>query len=104
MVLKQDAYAYSHLFKDAWHIRVDGAHCRNVQEGLEREWLVTNGLGGYAAGSVVGAATRSYHGLLVAALRPPVGRMVLVAKIDEEVLMPGGEQLLLGVNEYQGGT
>jgi predicted glycogen debranching enzyme len=104
MVLKQDAYAYSHLFKDAWHIRVDGEHCRNVQEGLEREWLVTNGLGGYAAGSVVGAATRSYHGLLVAALRPPVGRMVLVAKIDEEVLMPGGEHLLLGVNEYQGGT
>ena len=83
---------------------MDGEHCRNVQEGLEREWLVTNGLGGYAAGSVVGAATRSYHGLLVAALRPPVGRMVLVAKIDEEVLMPGGEQLLLGVNEYQGGT
>ncbi|BCL80232.1 glycogen debranching protein [Ktedonobacteria bacterium brp13] len=106
MVLKQDASAssaYSHTLLDAWHIRADSALCHDVQAGLEREWLVTNGLGGYAAGSLVGATTRSYHGLLVAALRPPVERTVLVAKIDEEVLMPGGTQLSLGVNEYQGG-
>ena len=48
----------------------------------EREWLVTNGLGGYAAGSIGGARTRRYHGLLVAALKPPVERTVLVAKLD----------------------
>ncbi len=47
--------------------------------GLRREWLVTNGLGGYASATVAGVLTRSYHGLLVAALEPPVARTVLVA-------------------------
>ena len=46
---------------------------------LRREWLVTNGLGGYASGTVAGVNTRRYHGLLVAALAPPVERTVLVA-------------------------
>lgn len=50
-----------------------------------KEWLVTNGLGGYAFGTVDGRATRTYHGLLVAALRPPVGRTVLVSGLDEVV-------------------
>jgi predicted glycogen debranching enzyme len=48
-----------------------------------REWLVTNGVGGFASGTVSGNLTRRYHGLLVAALSPPVGRMQLVAKLDE---------------------
>lgn len=56
----------------------------------EREWLITNGLGSYASGTIFGANTRKYHGLLVAALSPPTGRRVLLSRIDEEV---NGEQL-----------
>src|SRR5688572_5638387 len=51
----------------------------DLEAGLRREWLVTNGLGGYASATVPGVLTRSYHGLLVAALEPPVARTVLVA-------------------------
>ncbi len=50
-----------------------------------REWLVTNGLGGFASGTVAGTATRRYHGLLIAALQPPGGRTLLVAGLDESV-------------------
>jgi predicted glycogen debranching enzyme len=71
--------------------------------GAEREWLVTNGLGGYASGTVCGARTRRYHGLLVAALRPPVERTVLVAKVDCSVRY-GGVAYELGSNEYADGT
>ncbi|NET34242.1 MAG: glycogen debranching protein [Cyanothece sp. SIO1E1] len=51
----------------------------------QREWLVTNGLGSYASGTVGGTLTRSYHGLLIAALKPPVNRTLLVTKVDETV-------------------
>ncbi|HEV2456807.1 MAG TPA: amylo-alpha-1,6-glucosidase [Ktedonobacterales bacterium] len=71
---------------------------------LSREWLLTNGLGGYALGTICGATTRAYHGLLVAAVRPPVDRAVLVAKIDETVTLPGGAILRLGTNEYADAT
>ena len=54
-----------------------------------KEWLATNGLGGYASGAVNGANTRQYHGLLVAALVPPTDRTVVVAKIEERILMDG---------------
>jgi predicted glycogen debranching enzyme len=89
---------------NAWELSVGSEICNNVQEGLDREWFVANGLGGYAAGSVVGGTTRSYHGLLVAALRPPVERDVLITKIDETVELAGGKILKLGVNEYRDGT
>src|SRR5207302_10922302 len=52
--------------------------CGDLPSALRREWLVTNGLGGYASGTVAGVNTRRYHGLLVAALTPPVVRTVLV--------------------------
>ncbi len=77
--------------------------CRNLDAVLQREWLVTNGLGSYASGTVAGANTRRYHGLLVAALRPPVARTVLVAKVDEEVEFDR-RTFYLGTNEYQDGT
>jgi predicted glycogen debranching enzyme len=89
---------------NAWNLYVGREICSNVEAGLNREWLVTNGLGGYASGSILGATTRSYHGLLVAALRPPVERSVLVTKIDEEIKLHDGLLLKLGVNEYQDGT
>ena len=54
-----------------------------------REWLVTNGLGGYASGTLAGPPTRRYHAWLVAALPAPLGRMVLVARLDERVRFTG---------------
>jgi predicted glycogen debranching enzyme len=64
------------------------------------EWLVTNGLGGYAASTVTGLNTRKYHGLLVAALNPPGDRTVCLAKLDEDLLI-GNKTVRLGVNEFQ---
>ncbi len=93
---------------NAWHLALDRDVCTDVEAGLNHEWLVTNGLGGYAAGTLNGATTRSYHGLLVAALRPPVERSVLVTKIDEEIEVTRERSqpqiYKLGVNEYQDGT
>lgn len=63
--------------------------------GAEREWLVSNGLGGYASGPVCGNPTRRYHGLLVAALPPPFGRMVMLNHLDERVRLPGGAVVAL---------
>lgn len=74
-----------------------------VTHDLERasglEWLEANGLGGWAAGTVAGCHTRRYHGLLVAATRPPVGRMVLLSKLAE-TLVVGGETFELDTNRY----
>ena len=61
-----------------------------------REWLVTNGLGGYASGTVAGVVTRRYHGLLVAALPAPLGRMVMLNHLLERVRVSGGTPLWLG--------
>ena len=66
---------------------VDSAILSNVENAMRTEWLVTNGLGGYASSTVLGLNTRKYHGLLVAALNPPVDRRVLLAKLDEEILL-----------------
>ncbi len=57
--------------------------CGNLATAESREWLCTNGIGGFASGTVAGLLTRRYHGLLVAALKPPLGRTLLVAKMDE---------------------
>lgn len=105
MVLEKNVDATQHQVPvNAWHLQVGRDTCSDRQAALNTEWLVTNGLGGYAAGSIAGATTRSYHGLLVAALHPPVERTVLVSKIDEEVCLPSGKTLKLGTNEYLGGT
>ncbi len=61
-----------------------------LDELLTREWLITNGLGGYASGTVIGANTRRYHGLLVHPKRPPVERCVLLSGILEKVILPDG--------------
>jgi predicted glycogen debranching enzyme len=60
--------------------------CGNLDIAESREWLVTNGIGGYASGTVAGLLTRRYHGLLVAALQPPLGRTLMLAKLDETAL------------------
>jgi predicted glycogen debranching enzyme len=68
-------------------------------EVVEKEWLVTNGLGGYASSSVLGINTRKYHGLLVAALDPPGNRTVCLTKLDEDILV-GDDVYRLGSNEF----
>ena len=57
----------------------------SYEEGASREWLLANGLGGYASATISGGNTRSYHGLLVAALQPPVNRWLLLSSLDEEI-------------------
>ncbi len=68
--------------------------CGSLEVAEQREWLLTNGIGGFASGTVSGNLTRRYHGLLVAALHPPVGRTQLVAKLDETVHYAGIEYAL----------
>src|SRR5215212_10056476 len=75
--------------------------CRDLTEATAREWLETNGLGGFASSTVAGLNTRRYHGLLVAATRPPVGRTVLLSKL-EETLVVGGRRYELSAKEYLG--
>jgi predicted glycogen debranching enzyme len=74
----------------------------DFDSGASREWLVTNGLGGYAAGTVGGANTRRYHGLLVASRRPPVEHSVLVADLDCHVTYRG-RRVALSSHEFTGG-
>jgi predicted glycogen debranching enzyme len=72
-------------------------------ESSKREWLVTNGIGGFAAGTLCLLNTRRYHGLLFAALRPPVDRVALVAKLDVTANY-GGARVPLATNEFADGT
>ncbi|HVA23393.1 MAG TPA: amylo-alpha-1,6-glucosidase [Chloroflexota bacterium] len=74
-----------------------------LQPWLSREWLCTNGLGGFASSTLAGCNTRRYHGLLVAALEPPVGRTLLLSKLDETLLI-GGDRLELATNEWHDGA
>jgi len=71
---------------------------------LEREWLVSNGLGGYAAGTLSGAATRRYHGWLVAALPAPLGRWMMFNHLSELIRLPDGATLQIGIEESAGGA
>ncbi|MFL6257071.1 MAG: amylo-alpha-1,6-glucosidase [Pyrinomonadaceae bacterium] len=70
---------------------------------LGREWLVTNGLGGFASGTLAGVPTRRYHGLLVASLPTPLGRTVMFNHLSEWLRMPTGERLQIGGQERTGG-
>ena len=63
--------------------------CSDLEAAEQREWLVTNGVGGFASGTIAGSATRRYHGLLIAALQPPAGRTLLVGGLDEMVSVDG---------------
>ena len=70
------------------------------EEAIQNEWLVTNGLGGYASSTVLGLNTRKYHALLVAALRPPGERTVVLSKLDEDVKV-GEKTYQLGANDFR---
>ena len=77
--------------------------CGNLEIAQGKEWLETNGLGGFASSTIVGMNTRRYHGLLVAATKPPVGRLVMLSKLEETVVL-GGQAFELGANRYPGAT
>src|SRR3954449_2874719 len=70
---------------------------------LQREWLVTNGLGGYASGTVSGAITRKYHGILVSAMPAPLGRMVMWSHVSELLHFGPDDVVSLGAEERAGG-
>ena len=61
----------------------------NLENGLNKEWVITNGIGGYASSTIIGANTRRYHGLLMAPIIPPAKRMLILSKIDESIEIDG---------------
>ena len=77
--------------------------CCDLPSAESREWLVTNGIGGYAFGTIPGHPTRCYHGLLVAALHPPLGRTVLLSKLDETVRY-GNQHFEFATNRWASGA
>ncbi len=74
----------------------------SFEDAVTKEWLVTNGIGGYASSTVCGANTRRYHGLLAAAFQPPTDRRVLVSKLEETVHPLMGNPAALSANQYPG--
>ncbi|QDU29772.1 Amylo-alpha-1,6-glucosidase [Anatilimnocola aggregata] len=89
---------------DNWVLRMPWSGRDEVEREslLTREWLVTNGLGGYASGTVGGVAARRYHSLLIAALPAPLGRRVMLNHLTELVRLPNGEKMLIGGEEREG--
>ena len=57
----------------------------NLENGLNKEWIITNGIGGYSSSTIIGANTRKYHGLLIAPLTPPARRFLILSKLDESM-------------------
>ncbi len=77
------------------------SECNDLSSSGSKEWIVTNGIGGYASSTIAGMNTRRYHGLLVAATTPPVGRLVLLSKL-EDALIIDGLRVELSTNLYGG--
>jgi predicted glycogen debranching enzyme len=77
--------------------------CGDADHAMRKEWLVTNGIGGYAMGTIGGPLTRRYHGLLIAAMKPPLGRRLLLSKLDETVHY-AGETYALFHNVWSSGV
>lgn len=83
-------------------LQFDGSFKADQDELLSREWLVTNGLGGYASGTVAGVGTRRFHGLLIAALGASLGRTLLLAHLSEQIRLPDRTTLRLSGEEHTG--
>lgn len=82
-------------------LTLNTSECTDLETSQSKEWIVTNGIGGYASSTVAGMNTRRYHGLLVAATNPPVGRLVLLSKLEDALLIDG-ERVELSTNLYGG--
>jgi glycogen debranching enzyme len=79
----------------------DTAITQNFDAAIRHEWLETKGLGGWAGSSIIGTNTRRYHGLLIAAMQPPGGRVVLLSRLDETIVS-NGTRFELASNQYPG--
>ena len=90
-------------FLDARQIDFGRDICGDLSTAEQREWLVTNGIGGFASGTIAGSLTRRYHGLLMAALKPPLGRTLLVSHL-EEMVEYGGRQFPLSTCRWTSGA
>ncbi len=86
--------------RSAWHAE----ETPRWEPLLGREWLVTNGLGGYASGTVAGAGTRRYHGYLIASLPAPLGRVLTLARLGETLVREDGKRARLEGEERAGGV
>src|SRR6266446_5047843 len=86
-----------------WVLRAHWAKEKSRDDLLSREWLVTNGLGGYASGTLAGVGTRRYHGLLIAALPNPLGRQMMLNHLTELVRPEDNRTFLFGGTEFVGG-
>jgi len=84
-------------------ITLDSVALSDFEKAIKTEWLITNGLGGYASSTTLGINTRKYHGLLIAAFNPPVDRRVLLTKLDEEITIEN-QTYSLGANENTRGV
>ena len=82
--------------KNIRKVDLSQAQSDSARELLRREWLITNGLGGYASGTVSGVVSRRYHGLLVAALPAPLGRVVMLNHLTETIRLPDGQRAQIG--------
>jgi predicted glycogen debranching enzyme len=93
---------------EPWPVRrvpgADGLPAEELERLIRQEWLVTNGLGGYASGTLAGVATRRYHGLLVAALPAPFGRTMMLNHLTELLRLADGRQVLFAGSEQVGGA
>ncbi|MEP7274081.1 MAG: amylo-alpha-1,6-glucosidase, partial [Acidobacteriota bacterium] len=82
-------------------IRINRHVCADLSAAQNLEWLETNGLGGFASSTIAGLNTRRYHGLLIAATQPPVGRLTMLSKLEETVVI-GDRRYELSTNQYPG--
>jgi predicted glycogen debranching enzyme len=91
---------------DDWVLRIPlpQDEAKRAEILLDREWLVTNALGGYASGTIAGVASRRYHSLLIAALPAPLGRQVMLNHLSELIRLPDGSTVLFGGEEHTGGV
>lgn len=82
-------------------IKFDSSICTDFKASTSREWLETNGIGGFASGTISGAGMRRYHSLLTAATKPPLGRIRAVSKLEEKLIIDG-TSFELSTNQYPG--
>ncbi len=83
-------------------IRLGREVCNDFQAAIAKEWIETNGRGGYASSTIIGTNTRRYHGLLIATTRSPLGRMVILSKMEETLVLKDGTRYNLSCSQYPG--
>src|SRR5688572_11991299 len=82
-------------------IDLDSTICTDFAEASSREWIETNGIGGFASGTISGANTRRYHGIFTPATEPPLGRIRMLSKLEETITL-GDAAYELSANQYPG--